>query len=392
MVVAAVVGASMVAGAILVAAGVVAAPAWGVVMEVVAPWPENEWWALPQPAATAATTAAAPMRARCRRYHRPPRPDHNLTTMAKPTSPTSLPGITTLLLGIAVLVTGCGVSGHRQAPETTPRTSPPTIRLAEPEGTTTTSTMVVTAVPTTTSGLATATAVPTTTKSAPASTTGVSDPHSPVTASNCGPNVAGRLASTGQSSQLVVVDAPSYSSTSATVTLWQRRGSCWVLGGGPWAAEIGANGFSDRHREGDQSTPTGAYRIGRVMYGNAPNPGVRYAYHQLGCGDWWDEDPVSGTYNTFQHVACGQPPSFGGDSEALWQEASPYPVFAVVDYNSSPAVEGAGSGIFIHADNGTPTDGCVSLPLAELDAALRWLDPAASPLVVMGPDSEISRF
>jgi L,D-peptidoglycan transpeptidase YkuD (ErfK/YbiS/YcfS/YnhG family) len=200
------------------------------------------------------------------------------------------------------------------------------------------------------------------------------------------------LASTDDALQLVTVDAPTYTTTSATVTLWQREASCWVVAGGPWAGRIGGGGFSDHHREGDGSTPTGAYPIGPVMYGNAPSPGVRYSYHQLVCGDWWDEDPTSPAYNTFQHVACGQTPSFGGGSEALWQLTAPYPSFAVIEYNSAPVVAGAGSAIFIHADTGSSTAGCVSVARSELDTLLRWLDPPSHPLVVMGPSSEITRF
>jgi L,D-peptidoglycan transpeptidase YkuD (ErfK/YbiS/YcfS/YnhG family) len=128
------------------------------------------------------------------------------------------------------------------------------------------------------------------------------------------------------------------------------------------------------------------------MYGNAPDPGVQYPYHRLACGDWWDEDPASPAYNTFQHVSCGTTPPFGGGSEALWQETTAYPSFAVVDYNTRPVVAGAGSGIFIHADIGGPTDGCVSLPLPELDQLLTWLRPTADPLVVLGPGAEVVRF
>jgi L,D-peptidoglycan transpeptidase YkuD (ErfK/YbiS/YcfS/YnhG family) len=204
--------------------------------------------------------------------------------------------------------------------------------------------------------------------------------------------VAALLTSTGQATQLVIVQAPNYATTSATLTAWQRQGSCWVAIFGPWTATIGANGFSDHHVEGDNTTPTGAYGVGSVMYGNDPNPGVLYPYHQLVCGDWWDEDATSPEYNTFQNVPCGSTPPFGGDSEALWQETTAYPSFAVIDYNDSPIVPGAGSGIFLHADVGGPTAGCVSLPLGELDEVLRWLDPDDSPLVVLGPDSEIENF
>jgi L,D-peptidoglycan transpeptidase YkuD (ErfK/YbiS/YcfS/YnhG family) len=161
---------------------------------------------------------------------------------------------------------------------------------------------------------------------------------------------------------------------------------------GPWGAVIGAAGFSDHHMEGDNTTPTGYYGIGPVMYGNQPNPGVQEQYVQLTCGDWWDEDPTTTNYNTFQVVPCGQAPPFGGGSEALWTETAAYPSFAVVDYNTDPVIAYRGSAIFIHAEIGVPTAGCVSLPLADLDQYLRWVDPADDPAIVMGPSSEITTF
>lgn len=211
-------------------------------------------------------------------------------------------------------------------------------------------------------------------------------------AASCRPTLAGSLASTRDAAQLITVEAPTRATTYATLSLWQRSGGCWVATAGPWAARVGRNGLSDHHREGDGTTPTGAYGIGPVIYGTAPNPGVHYAYHRLICGDWWDEDPTSAAYNTFQHVPCGTQPSFGGGSEALWQETTAYVHFAVLAYNASPIVPGRGSAIFLHADIGAPTNGCISLPLAELDRVLRWLRPGDAPVVVIGAASEIRGF
>ncbi len=54
-------------------------------------------------------------------------------------------------------------------------------------------------------------------------------------------------------------------------------------------------------------------------------------------------------------------PPYADESEALWTEGNAYPSMAVIDYNMPPT--GAlGSGIFLHADTGSPTAGCVSLP------------------------------
>jgi L,D-peptidoglycan transpeptidase YkuD (ErfK/YbiS/YcfS/YnhG family) len=224
----------------------------------------------------------------------------------------------------------------------------------------------------------------------PASTTPATSP--PTTPPPCPANLADELAHTGSARQLITVEAAGWGTSVASVELWQRQGGCWTPVGGPWSSLIGQNGFSDHHVEGDGTTPTGVYGLGPVMYGNQPDPGAHEPYHLLQCGDWWDEDPSSAGYNTFQHVPCGQNPPFGGGSEALWQETAPYPSFAVIDYNTGPIVKGAGSAIFLHAYTGSPTVGCVSIPLADLDRTLDWLEPADAPAFVMGPAGEIAGF
>jgi len=208
----------------------------------------------------------------------------------------------------------------------------------------------------------------------------------------CPVNAASQLASTGPAQQLITVEAGTAATTEATVALWQRVGRCWEPAGGPWPGHVGYNGFSAHHREGDGTTPIGLYGISSVFYGNDPNPGVNGSYHDLVCGDWWDEDSSSPEYNTFQHVACGQKPPFGGGSEALWTETSAYPSFALVEYNTGPIVAGAGSAIFLHADLGGGTNGCVSVPLGDLDQILRWLQPGLSPQIAMGPTPEINAY
>ena len=193
------------------------------------------------------------------------------------------------------------------------------------------------------------------------------------------------LGASTRADQLVTVEAAGPGTAIAELELWQRNTPCWARVGGPWPALIGRNGFSAHHREGDGTTPVGTYRFGATVYGDRPNPGYRGPYHRLVCGDWWDEDPTSQEYNTFQHVACGRPPPFGGDSEALWTEAHYYPAFVVVEYNVDPAVPYAGSGIFVHASTGVPTTGCVSIPLPDLWALLRWLAPVPPAVIAMGP-------
>ena len=316
--------------------------------------------------------------------------------MTKPTSPTRAVLGTVCLVATAVVAACAGAppSARRSATTgpTPPSISAPTSTPAVPPPSAAVGTVSATAAPpaTTVSPSRAPGAVATPPPTPPATTAVARTPVAP--AATCPTSLAARLTSTGSATQLITVDAPSYGTTAATLALWRRVGSCWVAAGGPWPARLGATGFSDHHREGDFSTPTGAYGIGAVMYGNAVDPGVRYAYHRLVCGDWWNEDPTTTGYNTFEHVPCGQTPPFSAGSEALWQEVAPYPSFAVIDYNAAPVVAGAGSAIFLHASTGGSTAGCVSIPLADLDTTLRWLDPTAAPLIVMGPDAELARF
>jgi L,D-peptidoglycan transpeptidase YkuD (ErfK/YbiS/YcfS/YnhG family) len=190
------------------------------------------------------------------------------------------------------------------------------------------------------------------------------------------------LAAPAGSTQLVTVTA-SAGATTATLSLWEKRSGCWRRVAGPWVARLGRNGLSSHKREGDGATPTGTYRLGATVYGIAPDPGIRLRYHRLTCGDWWDEDPASPTYNRFRHVACGRAPPFGGASEALWRVAPQYRYFAVIEYNARPTVAGRGSAIFLHVALGA-TAGCVSLPEQRLVRLLRRLRPSARPAIRIG--------
>ena len=198
------------------------------------------------------------------------------------------------------------------------------------------------------------------------------------------PGVVNQVPGTQSATQLVTVTASAYGTTTASLDLWQRRGGCWRHVAGPWRAWLGRSGLSTHKREGDGATPAGTYRLGANAYGIEANPGVHGGYRRLVCGDWWDEDAGSASYNTFQHVACGATPSFGGGSEALWRISPQYRYFAVVEYNVRPTVRGRGSAIFLHVSAGRPTAGCVSLPEAQLVRVLRWLRPSARPLIHLG--------
>ena len=174
--------------------------------------------------------------------------------------------------------------------------------------------------------------------------------------------------------QRIQVVAPSTVSTTASVSVVE----CGRLVLGPWHAWVGYDGLSRHHREGDGTTPIGTFAIGPVVYGLDRDPGLHLRYHRLRCGDWWDEDPRSPAYNTFQHIPCDADPPFHASSEALWLAHVAYRELAFVEYNAHPAVPGRGSAIFLHDSLGHATNGCVALPRPELLELLRHLRTGAT--------------
>ena len=210
---------------------------------------------------------------------------------------------------------------------------------------------------------------------------------------NCPATLANQLASTGSATQLITVVAQRARSTLGSLRLWRRHGDCWVAVDGAWTAHLGRNGVSESKREGDKTTPAGEFGIQPVMYGIGANPGVRYRYHRIVCGDWWVEDVRSPFYNRFHHVRCGTKPPFRITSEDMSRSPISYRYLAVIDYNAHPIVPGRGSGIFLHISaSGGPTLGCVSLTRAQLVTVLLWLDPTASPEIVIGTAGTIRNY
>ena len=197
---------------------------------------------------------------------------------------------------------------------------------------------------------------------------------------------------TAGASELITVQASTYDTTYATLTAWQREGPAGSTCTGPGRARIGAAGSQITTMKGTTrrrpartvsarsctATPRTLACTTRTISWSAGTGGTRTRRRLT-------------TTRSSTCLAARPRPSAGG-SEPLWQETNAYPSFAFIEYNTDPVVSGAGSAIFLHADVGSGTAGCVTLPLAELDEVLRWLNPAAGPLVVMGPDSEIDDF
>lgn len=117
-------------------------------------------------------------------------------------------------------------------------------------------------------------------------------------------------------------------------------------------------------REGDGTTPAGAWPLRRVLFRpdrEAP-PTTRLPVQPLRLGDGWCDAPEDPLYN--QPVRL----PYRGGAEDLWREDALYDLLVVLGHNEPPATPGAGSAIFLHlaTQEFTPTRGCVALARADM--------------------------
>ncbi|MDT8912166.1 L,D-transpeptidase family protein [Amycolatopsis sp. PS_44_ISF1] len=190
------------------------------------------------------------------------------------------------------------------------------------------------------------------------------------------------LAYSGPARQLVTVVGSSASATTAVLTAWERSGGGWARALGPFSAFVGREGIG-RASETTSHTPAGVFTLTEA-FGIRPANGTRLPYRQVGPSDWWVSDPHSPLYNRYHSCAPGTCPFDEPAGEDLGRAGPVYDHATVIDYNRDPVVPGAGSAFFLHVSGGRPTAGCVAIPGADLDSVMRWLDPAARPVIAIG--------
>lgn len=147
-----------------------------------------------------------------------------------------------------------------------------------------------------------------------------------------------------------------------------------VLRVGPWGASylgrrfvcsVGRSGIGVKKGEGDGVSPLGSFRIARVHY-RADRMKRLPGATEIRIDDVWSDDPGDPDYNA---RARGLDYPFG--HERMWRADRLYDLVAVLDFNLSDPVAGAGSAIFMHCWRRPryPTEGCIAFAYADL----RWI-------------------
>jgi L,D-peptidoglycan transpeptidase YkuD (ErfK/YbiS/YcfS/YnhG family) len=142
---------------------------------------------------------------------------------------------------------------------------------------------------------------------------------------------------------------------------------------------LGRNGIVTDKREGDGGTPIGTFPLRELRFraDRVARPQTGLSTHEIRESDGWCDAPGDRAYNRF--VIRPYPAS----SESLWRDDLLYDIVIMLGYNDAPVVDGRGSAIFFHLAKEKegllqPTEGCVALPLSDMQQILKSVTPATT--------------
>ncbi len=146
----------------------------------------------------------------------------------------------------------------------------------------------------------------------------------------------------------------------------------WLeCGGRRFRCALGRSGRSYRKREGDGTSPRGAWPIRAVLFRRDRSHVLQSGLQRLSIrpNDGWCDASADPNYN--RPVAH----PYRASAERLWRADGLYDIVVVLGYNDRPRRRGGGSAIFMHLarrDYG-PTAGCIALSRRDLQIILAMI-------------------
>lgn len=188
----------------------------------------------------------------------------------------------------------------------------------------------------------------------------------------------------GKSTQiLLVIDDGFLFFTDIKVYAFEKKGDEWTIAFEPFNAVIGRNGFAKagEKREGDGKTPSGIFAM-HLTFGYDESINSKMPYRQSLVDDIWVDDPNAENYNHWVKKQTTRAASY----EKMKRNDNLYKYGIVIEYNTNPIIKGNGSAIFFHVWGGKDitTEGCVAVSEQDIVKILSWIDPQASPVIIMG--------
>jgi L,D-peptidoglycan transpeptidase YkuD (ErfK/YbiS/YcfS/YnhG family) len=201
-----------------------------------------------------------------------------------------------------------------------------------------------------------------------------------------------------EAKQLIFVQTKTWDAVTGQLQRYQRNKTKapWVKVGRPipvvvgkaglgWGADYvkAQHGIGPLKREGDNRTPAGIYALGPAFGFDAKSPpGLRLSYFPLTPSSVCVDDPRSQYYNwVFDSLKAPTPPDWRSAEEM--RTVALYHLGAVIQYNTNPIAQGAGSCVFLHSWRGPNlgTAGCVAMHSDNLRTVLFWLVPSDNPVI-----------
>ncbi|MFF3486765.1 L,D-transpeptidase [Streptomyces sp. NPDC002701] len=194
-----------------------------------------------------------------------------------------------------------------------------------------------------------------------------------------------RMADTGGGTQLLTARAARTSSTTGTVTWWNRRDGRWLKAGSA-PARFGAGGLVEggSREQGTNTTPTGLFDLPYAFGIERAPAGTTVPYRPVRPTSWWCQDNDSRSYNRW--VDPRPADCRAAESEHLITYGTQYAYALVIGFNYERPVRKRGAGIFLHVDGPGATAGCVSVPRDAMRRILDWAEPGRTPHIAIGTD------
>ena len=205
----------------------------------------------------------------------------------------------------------------------------------------------------------------------------------------------------GSVKQLIVSVAPSWTSSSGKLQLFERDGKTWRAAAPPVRVFYGRNGLAwgrgvlqgengPQKVERDKRAPAGVFALGKIYtYDTALPDGADYPFHTITERDAWIDDPTLPEYNRHVIIDPRNPPPWF-EKQRMRLNDPPHRWLVEIRHNADPPVPGAGSAIFFHIQRGPdrPSAGCTVMSQSSIIQLIRWLRASARPHYVLLPADE----
>lgn len=205
-----------------------------------------------------------------------------------------------------------------------------------------------------------------------------------------------------QARQLIVVTTGNWQATQGQLQTLEQQGGHWRAGPVATPVSLGRSGLAwglgiypqqplnPQKAEGDGKTPAGIFALGSA-FGYAPTLKTALPYLATSASSYCMDVPASPYYNQLVDSNQVGQAAVAGSSEPLRLDLKTpgdkrYQEALVVLHNPAN-IKNAGSCIFLHVwkGPGETTAGCTAMAEPALQQLLGWLDPKASPLLVVMP-------